>query len=139
MNLYCIGHKTRNYRDRDNYSAEDSDPPCLFKAKDGEDRDAFISRLIREEIKPEQLSRGGDFNESYTSFSIDFLFSSEDEDIERDVDIESHPAYIARQKEEERRVAKIRQDRVEKSKAEGRAERLRRYKELKKEFEGGTK
>lgn len=125
MNLYCIYHSTDHYRDQDNYGASRDGEPCLGVAREGEDKDAFINRLIEEHLDIRYITP--DTNE-YTSFHIDYLFYSEN--VEEDIDAEKYDAYL--KKIEKAKEIKARAD---EERAKQRQEiRRREYEYLKKEL-----
>jgi len=127
LNLYCIWHLRDHYRDSDNYSASNDHDSCMSIAREGENRDTFVARLIEEHIDIKRLLPNDD--DSYTTFHIDYLFYSED--VETDIDIEKFPAYSEKVKEAELIADK-------KAKAEKLNERnakRRQYERLRKEFE----
>jgi aminoglycoside N3'-acetyltransferase len=127
LNLYCIWRLRDHYRDRNNYSASKDRDSCWSVAREGENRDAFIARLIEQNIDSKLLLPND--HDSYTTFHIDYLFYSDD--VETDIDIERFPAYSEKVKEAEAIVN-------QKTKAKELDEReikRRQYERLRKEFE----
>lgn len=128
MNLYCIWHLTNHYRDADNYSGERDQSSNLSMARENEDKDTFISRLVEKNL-PVNRILPCDYDDAYTTFHVDYLFYSDN--VETDIDIEKLPIYL-----EKIRIAKeIKEKKKQEKQADELAIKRREYERLKKELE----
>ena len=127
MNLYCIWHLRSHYKNSENYMAEEDQSSNLFQAREGEDRDAFIARLIEEFLPAHRMLP--DCCNSYETLHIDYLFYSED--VETNLNITTHPVYLKKKKEAEIVISQREALRI----AEQKEIKRREYERLKKEFE----